>query len=220
MWQLSQRMFLGTCKAERAQRMDVGRGGGERRVAEGCRHSAVRVTTETGRRRRRHRGPDRRRRRHASSWWNLSLASGNSRSSRRRNRAAGSSAPELSFGAVWHCSHDWKWLPVAIGNPAGCVTLTACVDTRCSAPFAWQKRQLPFPRRERRRSHSTARLLRPGPIRPACLAFWSAASWQAVQSTFVEAPVVWQLLQPNCPARSLPGLPARERPSRRFGKKT
>src|SRR6266850_3325302 len=43
------------------------------------------------------------------------------------------------FRAVWHCSHDWKWFPLAIGNPAGCI---ACFATRCTAPFAWQRRQL------------------------------------------------------------------------------
>src|SRR6267143_4593220 len=126
--------------------------------------------------------------------------------------AAKSSCGFLSAGAVlcavWHCSHDWKWFPLAIGNPAGCVTLTACVATRCSAPFAWQRRQLavsppgaaPVP------LHSA--VAPPGPIRPACLAFWSAASWQAVQSTFVEAPVVWQLLQPKLPGTFTAGAPS------------
>src|SRR6266850_1182768 len=125
--------------------------------------------------------------------------------------AVKSSCEFLSAGAVlcavWHCSHDWKWLPVAIGNPAGCVTLTACIATRCSAALAWQSRQLavsppgaaPVP------LHSA--VAPPGPIRPACLAFWSAASWQAVQSTFVEAPVVWQLLQEIAPGRCTAAAP-------------
>src|SRR5882762_9785889 len=59
---------------------------------------------------------------------------------------AKSSCGFLSAGAVvrgvWHCSHYWKWFPLAIGNLARCITVTACDATRCSAQLAWQRRQL------------------------------------------------------------------------------
>src|SRR6267143_3613467 len=41
---------------------------------------------------------------------------------------------EAVLRAVWHCSHDWKWFPLAIGNAAGCVPLPGCVAIRCNAP--------------------------------------------------------------------------------------
>src|SRR6267142_1135173 len=111
--------------------------------------------------------------------------------------------------AVWHCSHDWKWFPPAIGNPAGCVRLTACVITRCSAPLAWQRRQLavsppgaaPVP------LQSGVPFAGSGPTKPLCLAFWSASPWQTVQSTEVDAPVVWQLLQEIVPGRCTAAAP-------------
>src|SRR6267378_7197868 len=124
--------------------------------------------------------------------------------------AAKSSCGFLSAGAVlcavWHCSHDWKWFPPAIGNPAGCVTLTACVDTRCSAPFAWQRRQLavsppgagPVPLHSGVGTELTKAL---------CLAFWSANPWHPVQSTEVDVPVVWQLLQEIAPGRCTASAP-------------
>src|SRR5882762_5888131 len=127
--------------------------------------------------------------------------------------AAKSSCGFLSAGAVlcavWHCSHDWKWFPPAIGNPAGCVTLTACVATRCSAPFAWQRRQLavsppgaaPVP------LQSEVPFAGTGPTNPLCLAFWSTGPWQAVQSTEVDAPAVWQLLQEIPPGRCTAAAP-------------
>src|SRR5882672_7419531 len=127
--------------------------------------------------------------------------------------AAKSSCGFLSAGAVlcavWHCSHDWKWFPLAIGNPAGCVMLTACVATRCSAPFAWQRRQFvvsppgagPVP------LQSCVAFAGSGPIDLLCLALWSAGPWQTVQSTEVDAPVVWQLLQEIVPVRGAAAAP-------------
>src|SRR6266850_4190668 len=111
--------------------------------------------------------------------------------------------------AVWHCSHDWKWFPPTIGNPAGCVTLTACDATRCSALLAWQRRQLavsppgaaPVP------LQSGVPFAGSGPTRPLCLAFWSAGPWQTVQSTEVDAPVVWQLLHVMVPGRCTAAAP-------------
>src|SRR5467141_145179 len=123
---------------------------------------------------------------------------------------AKSSCGFLSAGAVlcavWHCSHDWKWFPPATGNPAGCVALTACVATRCSAPFAWQRRQLavsppgagPVPLQSGVGTELTKAL---------CLAFWSANPWHPVQSTEVDVPVVWQLLQEIAPGRCTAAAP-------------
>jgi len=110
---------------------------------------------------------------------------------------------EAVLCAVWHCSHDWKWFPLAIGNAAGCVPLPGCVAIRCNAPLAWQRRHLavsppgaaPVP------LQSCVAFAGSGPIKPLCLAFWSAGPWQAVQSTDVDAPVVWQLLQEIAPVR-------------------
>src|SRR6267378_1972156 len=127
--------------------------------------------------------------------------------------AAKSSCGFLSAGAVlcavWHCSHDWKWFPPAIGNPAGCVTLTACVATRCSAALAWQSRQLavsppgaaPVP------LQSEVPFAGTGPTNPLCLAFWSTGPWQTVQSTEVDAPVVWQLLHVMVPGSCTAAAP-------------
>src|SRR5882724_13146282 len=91
---------------------------------------------------------------------------------------AKSSSGFLSAGAVlravWHCSHDWKWFPLEMGNPAGCVALTACVATCRSAPLAWQRRQLavsppgaaPVP------LQSGVPFAGSGPTKPLCVAFW------------------------------------------------
>src|SRR5882762_3794383 len=113
------------------------------------------------------------------------------------------------FRAVWHCSHDWKWFPLAIGNPADCVPLPGCVATRCRAPFAWQRRHLavsppgaaPVP------LQSGVPFAGSGPTNPLCLAFWSAGPWQTVQSTEVDAPVLWQLLQEIVPLTGTAGAP-------------
>src|SRR5437016_12979144 len=112
--------------------------------------------------------------------------------------------------AVWHCSQDWRWSPLAMRNPAGCPALCACVAARWSAPPAWHKRQLtvappgagPVP------LQSGGPLAGSGPTSPECLALWSAGSWQTVQSTEVDAPVVWQLLHEMIPGRCTAAAPS------------
>src|ERR1700693_1017707 len=138
--------------------------------------------------------------------------------------AAKSSCWFLSAGSVfrdvWHCSQDWKWFPLAIGNPARCVCVAAWVATRCRPPTAWQSRQFavsppgagPLP------LHSG--VAGPGPTRTPCRAFWSAAVWQMVQSTWVDWPVVWQLVQAIAPGTCTAGPPNAWTSAWAIGKKT
>src|SRR2546430_230686 len=111
--------------------------------------------------------------------------------------------------AVWHCSQDWKWSPLAMRNPAGCAAVCPCAATCWSAPPAWHKRQLtvappgagPVP------LHSGGPLAGSRPTSPECLTLWSAGSWQTVQSTEVDAPVRWQLLHEMVPGKWTAGAP-------------
>jgi len=220
MWQLSQRMRSGTCKAG-APAHGCRSGGGERRVAEGCppfrRSSDNRDRSPSSPAS----WPDRRRRRHASSWWNLSLASGNSRSSRGEIELR---VPQRRSGPLRSVALLARLEVVTSCNRESCRLrpLTHASTLGCSANRSHGRRgNWPFPRRERRRSHSTARVLRRGRIRRGVSGVLGPQRVaKQMQSTFVEAPVVCA-----APAAKLPGtftgqgLPARERPSRRSGRR-
>jgi len=88
-----------------------------------------------------------------------------------------------------------EWFPLAIGILPAAVTLTACVITAARAALAWQRRQLAVspPGAAPVAAPERSPFAGSKPTKPLCLAFWVDQPVETVQSTEMDAPVVWQL---------------------------